>query len=178
MRDMSLHILDIAENSINAGASRVEISIEEDEEDDTLVIKVEDNGKGIDRSMKESDPFFTSKQGKRFGLGIPLMRQTAEECGGGLELGLREGGGTTLKAWFRRSHIDMKPMGDMGSTFATLLAGHPEIDYMLLYRRDGYTYRMDTTELRKELDDLPLNVPQVLQYVEQDVNEGIRRTHG
>jgi hypothetical protein len=178
MRDMSLHILDIAENSINAGASRIEISIEEDEAVDKLAIEVEDNGRGIDLSKKESDQFFTSKAGKRFGLGIPLLKQSAEECEGGFELGPRPGGGTRLRAWFRRSHVDRKPLGDVGATVSTLLAGHPEIDYMVLYRHDGYTYRFDTSELRKELDGLPLNVPQVLQYVSEDVNEGIRRTHG
>lgn len=178
MRDMSLHILDIAENSINAGASRIEISIEEDQTADKLSIMVDDNGRGIDKEKKECDPFFTSKEGKRFGLGIPLLKQAAEECEGGFELGPREGGGTRLRTWFRRSHVDLKPMGDIGATVSTLLAGHPEIDYMLLYRSDGHIYRFDTSELRKELDDLPLNVPQVLQYVSEDVNEGIRRTHG
>jgi anti-sigma regulatory factor (Ser/Thr protein kinase) len=178
MRDMSLHILDIAENSINAGASRIEITIEQDETADEMSIAVDDNGKGIDTEKKECDPYFTSKEGKRFGLGIPLLRQAAEECGGGFELGPRADGGTRLRVWFKRSHPDLKPLGDIGATVSTLLAGHPEIDYMVLYRHDGYTYRFDTTELRNELDGLALNVPQVLQYVSQDVNEGIRRTHG
>ncbi len=178
MRDMSLHILDIAENSINAGASRVEITIEDDENADSFTLQVDDNGKGLPGEEKQRDPYYTSKQGKRFGLGIPLLRQAAQACEGGMELGPRDGGGTRLRAWFRRSHIDLKPLGDVGASVSTLLAGHPEIDYMVMYRHDGYTYRFDTVELRKELDGLPLNVPQVLEYVSQDVNEGIRRTHG
>lgn len=178
MKDMSLHILDISENSIEAGASRVEIEIREDTAHDRFTLLVRDNGRGVDPGKKDRDLFYTSKKGKRFGLGIPLLRQAAEECDGEFSIAPGQEGGTVLSAAFRRSHIDMKPLGDVGATVSTLVAGHPEVDYLLLYEMDGAAYRFDTTKLRAELEELPLNVPAVLQYIECEVNEGIRRTHG
>lgn len=178
MRDLSLHVLDIAENSINASATLVEITIIEDTWLDRLTLRVEDNGVGIDLMKKTEDMHYTSKRGKRFGFGIPLLRQSAEECHGHLIIGRREGGGTTLRADFRLGHIDLKPMGDMGATMAVLVGGHPELDYVFRFRRDTYDFVLDTRELRKELDGLPLSVPQVLSYINQEVNDGIRRANG
>jgi hypothetical protein len=178
MKDMSLHILDIAENSIDAGATRVEMEINEDTKKDRFTLRVSDNGRGIEADKKEGDRFFTSKTGKRFGLGIPLLRQAAEECEGEFSVSPGREGGTVLAAGFRRGHMDMKPLGDVGATVSALVAGHPEVDYSLVYEFDGASYRLDTAALRAELDGLPLNVPQVLQYIKQVVNEGIRRAHG
>lgn len=176
---MSLHILDIAENSVEAGATKVEISINEDPRADTFTLRVEDNGRGIELDRKEEDPFFTSKTAKRFGLGIPLLAQAARECNGGLTIKRKgPGGGTVLVATFQRSHIDMKPLGNMGATMSALVAGHPELEYSFLYEKEGSSYRLDTSELRGELDGLPLNVPAVLGYVKEDVNDGIRRIRG
>jgi hypothetical protein len=178
MRDMSLHILDIAENSVNAGASHIEISIRESKEEDSFTLRVDDDGRGIDVEKKRRDPYFTSKDSKKFGLGIPLLKQAAEWCEGGFSLSPREEGGTTLLARFRKSHIDMKPLGDVGSTVAVLVAGHPDIAYCVRYERDGDSYRFDTAELRKELEDLPLETPAVLEYIRQNINDGIRRVSG
>jgi hypothetical protein len=178
MRDMSLHILDIAENSINAGASHIEISIRESMEEDAFTLRVDDDGRGIDVEQKKRDPYFTSKDSKKFGLGIPLLKQAAEWCEGGFSLSPGKGGGTTLLARFRRSHIDLKPLGDVGSTVAVLVAGHPEIAYCVRYERDGHSYRFDTEELRKELEDLPLQTPPVLEYIRENINDGIRRVSG
>lgn len=176
---MSLHILDIAENSIAAGATRVEISLRQDIGADRFVLRVEDDGRGIELQRKETDRFYTSKEGKRFGLGIPLLAQAARECNGEFAIDRGKAGrGTVLTAAFQRSHIDMKPLGDLGATLATLLAGHPEVDYVLEYEVDGTSYRLDTGDIRKELEGLPLNFPSVLQYVREQVTEGIRRANG
>jgi len=178
MRELSMHILDIAENSINAEARRVEIFIGEDMDSDTLTIGVRDDGKGMDLGRKEANPYYTSKECKRFGLGIPLFRQAAEQCDGDFKVEPREGGGTSVTARFRLSHIDLKPMGDVAGTMSTLVAGHPEVDYELLYEKNGYRFKLDTAELRAEIDGLPLNTPEVLIYIKQEVSEGLRRTNG
>lgn len=178
MRELSLHILDLAENSTRAGASLVEIDIEESARDDRLVIRIRDNGRGFESSMKQGDSFYTCKEGKRFGLGIPLFRQAAESCEGTLEVESSPGKGTTVEAVFRLSHIDLKPMGDIGSTVSTLVGGSPGADFVLRHRRDSDQFVFDTRRLREELDGLPLNVPQVLKYIKDNVNEGIRRQDG
>ena len=179
MKDMSLHILDIAENSLNAGASLIEIGVVEDEAEDLMTITVDDDGRGIDLESKTVDQFFTSKTGKRFGLGIPFFKQHAEECGGTFHIGPRSGGGTELKATFGLGHIDRKPLGDLGATVATLVAGRSDVDCIFRYRGKGEDFKFDTRELREQLEGVPLGVPEVMKYIKQEINNGIRwRSHG
>ena len=178
MRELSLHILDLAENSTRAGASMVEIDIEESASEDRLIIRIRDNGRGFEVDAKSGDPYYTSKDGKRFGLGIPFFRQVAENCEGALKVESSPGKGTTVEAVFRLSHIDLMPMGDLGSTILALVGGSPEADFVLRHRRDSEMFVFDTRRLREELDGLPLNVPQVLQYIKENVNEGTRRQDG
>jgi hypothetical protein len=156
----------------------VEIDIEESSDDDRLLIRIRDNGRGFDSSMKLDDAFFTCKEGKRFGLGIPLFRQAAESCEGALKVESSPDKGTTVEAVFRLSHIDLKPMGDLGSTILALAAGSPEADFVLRHQRNSERFVFDTRRLREELDGLPINVPQVLQYIKENVNEGTRRQNG
>lgn len=178
MEDISLHILDIAENSIDAGASRVEIKIIVSEPDDRLILIISDNGKGMDEeSVKMAkDPFFSTKtvRQKKFGLGIPFLAQAAEECGGRFSIDSEPGRGTTIAAEFQKSHIDMKPVGDIGSTMVALIGGHPEIDFSLLYERDVFSYRLDTGELKQKLNDVPINLPDVLKLIKEDVNSALK----
>lgn len=178
MRELALHILDLAENSTRAGASLVEIDIEERGSEERLLISIRDNGHGFDSARKTDDEYFTCKEGKRFGLGIPLFRQAAESCEGFLKVDSAPGKGTTVKAEFRAGHIDMVPMGDIGSTISALVGGSPGTDLVLRYVTDDRQYIFDTRRLREELEGLPLNVPQVLQYIKENVNEGTRRQNG
>lgn len=178
MEDLSLHILDIAENSIDAGAGRVEIRIIINTDNDKLMIKISDDGKGMDEETirKVKDPFFTTKtvRQKKFGLGIPLLAQAAEECNGRFSIESKVGEGTVITAEFQQSHIDMKPLGDIGSTMAVLIGGHPEIDFLLSYERDDFSYRLDTIELKNELNDVPINLPDVLKLIKDDINSALK----
>jgi hypothetical protein len=178
MRDLSLHVLDIAENSVNAGATKVRIEIKEDLKEDRFILKIVDDGRGFDLRNKKEDPFYTGKKGKRFGLGVPLLEQAVRECEGRLVITPAKGGGTAVLAEFRRSHIDLKPLGDMGSTLATLAGGRPDVDYSFYYELDGSSYIMDTERLREELEGMPLNHPAVMKFIKDDVNDGIRRIKG
>jgi signal transduction histidine kinase len=129
MEDLSLHILDIMENSIRAGARTVSLRLFEDEVGDLLTLEVADDGKGMDEEAltRALDPFFTTKERKRFGLGLPLLAQAAEATGGGVTVESRPGQGTRIRATFHPGHVDMKPLGDVGKTLALLQAAHPEV---------------------------------------------------
>lgn len=175
MEDLSLHILDIAENSIDAGATAVNIGIREDAMEDTLTLVIGDNGRGMGDGMekKAADSYFTTKTGKRFGLGIPLLEQAAGQCGGGLSIASGKEGGTTITASFRLSNADMLPLGDIGATMATLIMGHPDVDYALLYEKGGLSYAFDTRGLRSAMGDVPINLPVVVLSIRDDINESI-----
>ena len=178
MEDLSLHILDIVENSIDAGAGLVEIDLTEESTTDRFAITIKDNGRGMtpETIKKVMDPFFSTKtvRAKKFGLGIPFFAQAAEECNGKFFITSKEGKGTVISAEFQNSHIDRKPLGDMGSTMMVLISGHPEIDYLFTYRKDGFSYIFDTIELKKELNDVPINLPDVLKLIKDDINEALR----
>ena len=149
MEDLSLHILDIAENSIAAAAKRIEIIINEDRDKDLLTIEIKDDGKGMDqKTMKKAlDPFFTTRKTRRVGLGLSFLAQAAEESGGKMELKSLPNEGTTTKATFRLSHPDCKPMGDINETMRMLVVGHPEINFVYEHHKDNSIYRFDTREI-------------------------------
>jgi len=139
MQDLSLHILDIVENSIAASASRIRISIVEDTSRDLLFLEITDNGKGMDAEARQKalDPFFTTRTTRRVGLGLPLLAQAAREGGGSFELDSEPGRGTTVRAVFQLSHPDRKPLGDIAETLQTILIGRPELDLQFEYKRDS-----------------------------------------
>ena len=136
MEDLSLHVLDVAENAIVAAASRIEIYITDDRDEGIQSIEIIDNGTGMDEETGEKvlDPFFTTKN-KKTGLGIPLFAQAAKEAGGGLEIQSSSGKGTKIKATFKLDHIDKKPLGNMDETMRVLKATHPEVDFIFEYIR-------------------------------------------
>jgi signal transduction histidine kinase len=148
MEDLSLHILDIAENSIAAEAKRIEIIINEDNDKDLLTIEIKDDGKGMDQEnlKKAIDPFFTTRKTRRVGLGLSFLSQAAEESGGKMEIKSAPNEGTTTKATFCLSHPDCKPMGDISQTIQTLVIGHPEIHFVYEHRKDNSIYRFDSRE--------------------------------
>jgi anti-sigma regulatory factor (Ser/Thr protein kinase) len=180
MEDLSLHILDIAENSIDAGATRVVIMLEEDTEKDLLSLEVRDNGRGMDERTLTmvSDPFFTTKTVRRVGLGLPFLKQASEECEGHFSIASEKGKGTTISVSFRRSHIDRKPLGDMGATLMVLIAGNPSIDFVFHYKKDAYHYHLDTKPIREELSGIPINSPELLRIIKEDINKGLTEDPG
>ncbi|MCL4457160.1 MAG: ATP-binding protein [Nitrospirae bacterium] len=178
MEDLSLHMLDIAENSIDADATKVEIKVVVNEADDRFTLIITDNGKGIDAETLKmvKDPFFSTKtvRKKKFGLGIPLLAQAAEECNGAFRIESHQDRGTVITAVFQNSHIDRKPLGDIGATMAVLIGGHPDMDFLLSYERNGLSYKLNTVELKKELQDVPINLPDVLKLIKEDINSALK----
>ena len=152
MEDISLHLLDVAENGLAAGADRIEIRIVEETKKDLMTIEIEDNGNGMDWQVLSHvlDPFYTTKPGKRVGLGLPLLAQAAREAGGDIGIQTVRGQGTIVSAMFQLSHPDLKPLGDVLATIATLACGHPERQIVYEHRRDGTSvYRWDSSEPTK-----------------------------
>lgn len=143
MEDLSLHILDLAENAAAAGATRVLIAVNENERRDVLTIRVSDNGRGMipEEQARALDPFYTTGR-KRTGLGLPLLAQTAGLCGGRLILASEPGAGTRVTARFRLSHVDRPPLTKMAETMMTLFFGHPEIDFGYRHTRNGLRFSM------------------------------------
>lgn len=149
MEDLSLHVLDIAENAIAAGASRITVLINENAKRDVLSIRVSDDGPGMTKAdaRRALDPFFTTK-GKRTGLGLPLLSQAAGQCGGGLAVVSAPGRGTKVVARFRYGHIDRPPLTNMAGTMAVLVLGHPEIAFRYRHSCDGRTFRFSSPRAR------------------------------
>ena len=159
MRELSLHILDIAENGITAGADCIHILVEEARTEDLLTIKITDNGHGMpaEKIKKLTDPFVTSRTTRRVGLGLSLLAAAAERCEGKLAVKTGPDAGTEVEATFRYSHIDRAPVGDMAATITTLIMGNPQIDFVYTHIVDGKDFTMDTRELKAEMGNLSLH---------------------
>jgi hypothetical protein len=177
MQDLSLHVLDVAENGISAGASVIRISIEENLEADLLTIVIEDNGKGMSPEFlaKVLDPFVTSRSTRRVGLGLSLFEQSAKEADGALNIESTIGIGSKVVVTMRHGHIDRKPMGDMAATILTLIEGNPSVDFVYNHKKDAKVYVLDTREIRSELGIVPLNHPQVVSLIKENLAEGLKQ---
>jgi anti-sigma regulatory factor (Ser/Thr protein kinase) len=142
MEDLSLHVLDIAENSVEAKARTVAIRVEERPDKDRLVLEISDDGRGMSRRLldRARDPFATTKTTRRIGLGLALLSQAAEAAGGNLRLKSTPGRGTKVRAAFKLSHIDLQPLGDMAETLTALIVGHPEVEFRYTHATDAGTY--------------------------------------
>jgi signal transduction histidine kinase len=151
MEDLSLHILDIVENSIAACAKKIEIKIIEEKKRDLLSIEIIDDGKGMDeRTLKNVlDPFFTTRNTRKVGLGLPLLAQSAEETGGSIKIKSKPGQGTKVKATFGCSHIDRKPLGDVHESLKVLIAANPEVNFIYEYQKGNVDYHLGTKGIKK-----------------------------
>ena len=175
MREISLHILDLAANSVSAGATTIKIEIEEDQVTDTLLVRITDNGKGMNPEIVTmvTDPFVTSRTERKVGLGLPLLKEAAEACNGSLSISSEEGNGTTVEVRFQLSHIDRMPLGDLVDTLLTLEVGTPEVHWIFWIRKDGKEFYFDDQDLKRELGDLPLCNPEVIRYLRSIFSEGV-----
>ncbi len=173
MKELSLHILDLVENGIQAGATRIDIQVDETHLHTHIKITVTDNGRGIAPAMLAviSDPFVTTRTTRKVGLGISLFKAAAERCDGEFTIQSLRGSGTTISATFAIDHLDRAPVGDMGATITTLIAGYPDIGirYHHILFQDSLT--MDTAELKAGLDTVELNDPAILSRIKEMIND-------
>ena len=173
MRELSLHVLDALENSLEAGATCIELVIEEDMAADRLSITIRDNGRGMDKAQLDRifDPFFTTRSTRHVGLGVPLFKAAAERCNGNLTVTSQPGEGTVLQAVFQHSHIDRAPLGDLtGTLLAVILAGSCDVHYV--HRVDREAFEFHTADMRAELGEIPLTHPAVRKWLQEFIVEG------
>lgn len=180
MKEIALYILDIAQNSIAAGASALEVTLSETAE--TIVFILGDNGVGISPELlaQVSDPFTTTRTTRKMGLGLPLLRMAAEQTGGSLTIESTEGAGTTVTAQFRASHIDCPPVGDMAGTVSLLLQGAPDLELHYTHTIDNARFQLGTEELRAQLGPgISLAEPEVILWIRDylDEQESLLREH-
>lgn len=177
MRELSLHILDIAENGITAGADCIRILLEEARSEDLLTIRITDNGRGMpaEKVEKLTDPFITSRTTRRVGLGLSLLAAAAERCEGRLKVKTGPGAGTEVEVTFRYSHIDRAPVGDMAATITTLIMGNPQIDFVYTHIIDGRDFTMDTRELKAEMGNDSLTDPVVVHHLTASIRNSLER---
>ena len=179
MREIALHLLDLAENSVSAGAHAITISICEDLDADRLTARIEDDGRGMDEETvrKVSDPFFTSRTTRKVGLGIPLLKEAAETCNGRMEILSKPGAGTQIEVSFQHSHIDRMPLGNLSTVFLELSVAHPEIHWRFHYtaRKDGHqdTFEFNDEPVKQILVEVPLTHPDVLAYLRETLEQGL-----
>ncbi|HCP15023.1 MAG TPA: ATP-binding protein [Peptococcaceae bacterium] len=174
MRELSLHILDIVQNSIAAEASRIRIMIQEEPAADRFWFEIQDNGCGMDEVTLASvtDPFFTTRTTRRVGLGIPMLKFTAMACQGNVEIESEPGKGTRIKASYQLSHIDRPPLGDMANTMLTLILGSELIDFVYCHRLGQRAFEFSTSEMREILGDVPFSEPEVTSWLRGFLAEG------
>lgn len=173
MQELSMNILDVAENSVRAGACLVEITVDERPQADLLSVTVSDNGCGMTPEQVKNviDPFYTTRSTRKVGLGVPFFKMAAELTGGKLEIQSTVGKGTILKADFIRSSIDLMPLGDINETISTLIHCNPNIDFFYTRRFESAEMTLDTREFRRILDGIELNDPKVSKFIREYLAE-------
>ena len=175
MKDLALHILDILQNSVTAGATLIELKINEDPSMDVYSVKFTDNGKGMDAAtvQKVTDPFFTTRTTRKVGLGLPLLKQNAEQSGGSLHISSTPGNGTEVEAVFGYSHIDRLPTGDIAGTMALTVSSYPAIEFIYTHNTLDGTFIFDTREIKETLEDVPISNPQVIAFMKDLIRENL-----
>ena len=173
MQQLSQHVLDLAQNAVEAGARHVGIEVVEDLSGDRLTIRVVDDGRGMDEATirRATDPFYTTRSTRRVGLGLSLLSAAAEAAGGGMCVESRLGQGTTVEATFQRSHLDRAPLGDLPGTLLVLVVGNPEVTFRYRHVADGREFEFDGGEVRAAAGELWPGHPAVLRWLREALAE-------
>lgn len=180
MKELSLHILDIMQNSIAAGASEIQLDLVENAEEDVLSFRITDNGKGMSESMVKQvmNPFVTGRTTRKVGLGIPLLKAAAELTGGGISLSSKEGVGTVIEARFGYRHIDRQPLGNMAETMLGLITSYETIDFIYRHAVDENEYTLSTKEMRAILGEVSFSEPDVMLWLSEYLKENEAALYG
>ncbi|MCX7779500.1 MAG: ATP-binding protein [Negativicutes bacterium] len=180
MHELSLHILDLVQNSLEAGAQTIWLGIVEDAEADKLTIRITDDGKGMDEATvsRATDPFVTGRTTRKVGLGLPLIQMTATQCGGHLSIASKPGQGTTVEAVYQLSHWDRPPLGNVADTIKTIIVANPGITFYYLHRVGHKAFFVSTQELKEILGDIPFSHPEVLAWLDNYLKENTANLYG
>ena len=176
MKTLSYHLLDIVQNSINAGADLVEISIHEDDKKGLFSLVINDNGKGMDQNtlQKAIDPCFSTRKERKVGLGLSLLKQNAERTGGRFSIDSEPGKGTRVKAEFVKNHIDCPAIGELAGTIHQIIVFNSRKDFVYRHYRYGVGFEIDSRQIKEALDHLPLHHPEISRYIEEMIRENLK----
>jgi len=180
MKEIALHVLDVVQNSIEAGASRVTVTVDRNSDSGVLTVEITDDGRGIDpeRLKAITDPFTTTRTTRRVGLGLSLLAATARQSGGDLVVDSAPGRGTRVTATFRLDSIDRPPLGDMATTVACLMAANPSLRLEYRHSSDGRTFEVTSAGLQSRLDGVSLSNPSVFSFIREYIGSGMRDAGG
>lgn len=174
MRDLSLHILDLMENSLRAGAQRVDVTIGQRTDEDVMTIEIEDDGPGLPvAATQATDPFFTTQSGKRVGLGLSLFQAAAERAGGRMALDRSGLGGLAVRATMQMGHVDRNPMGDLGATMMTALCSRPEVRFHVTLTVDGERREVDSYDIIERLSQRGMDMGALPMEFAAEVNAAV-----
>ena len=180
MRELSDNIMDIAQNSIAAGASLTEVEVAVSHEKNLISLRFTDNGCGMSEELVKAvtEPFTTTRKTRKVGLGLPLLQQTAQMTGGDLSIRSQVGVGTEVLATFGLDHIDRPPMGDVAGAWFSLVVMNPDTDFLFTYDYDGKVFTFDTRVIRETVAPLPLNQMEISAWIKDCINQEINGLHG
>lgn len=180
MTEISLNILDIAENAVKAGAALTKIDVTANFKANTLTVVIEDNGCGMtpEQVARVTDPFYTTRTTRKVGLGVPFFKEAAEQTGGSFCITSAPGVGTTVTAVFVLNSIDRMPLGDICATLHTLITMHPERDFVFCYRVKERAFTLDTRQFKEILEGVALNTPEVSAYLRDYLRENTAEVNG
>lgn len=173
MRELSLHILDVAENSLRSDANLIEIIIKESVRENSCKIVIRDDGCGMKKEYLKSviNPFVTERKTRKVGLGLPLFAQTARMCSGNLNIYSKPNKGTTVIAKMERDHIDLPPLGKIADTLLSLIMSSNGSDIKFIHQYDEYKYKLDTREIKREIEVDSLNNPAIMKWIKEYIEE-------
>ncbi|HMA59034.1 MAG TPA: ATP-binding protein [Halanaerobiales bacterium] len=179
MKELALHILDIAENSIKAETDELNIEINEDTRENEFEIVIEDDGKGIEKEKLENitDPFVTSRKTRPVGLGLSLFKAAAQRCNGNFEID-SDSNGTSVKAVFEHDHIDRAPLGNMAQSIVSILLWDSNLELTYEHRYNENQFIFTTKEIKKELEDVKITDNKILNWLKDYIDENIREIRG
>lgn len=173
LEELSDHIMDVAMNAVRAGATCVCIALAEDTDKNLLTFSIADNGAGMTEEMARSvtDPFFSTKQGKKVGLGVPLLKQVSEMCDGTFSLESTKGEGTRIDVGFALDHPDRPPVGNIRDTVLLLCVSNPDVRFVFDYTGEGRMFHLDTQDVASRLGGVPINHPDVVAFLQRYIEE-------
>lgn len=175
MKDLSMHVMDIIQNSISADAKRIELDIVENKQQNLFMIRISDDGKGMSDEVlsKVTDPFYTSRTTRKVGLGLSLLKQNAERAGGGLCINSLEDRGTVVYSFFEYDHIDRLITGDVAGTMSMMASANPNIDFVYRHNTDNGNYVFDTRDIKEVLGDMDISNIKIVKYLKEMITENI-----
>lgn len=176
MKDLSLHILDLLQNSTVVDSTLIELEIEDSLKDNIFRFTITDNGRGMSKEFLEkvTDPYSTTRTTRKVGLGLPLIKMNAEQCNGGFMIESELGKGTKLCFWFEHNNIDRPPMGDIAGVFVLTIAQNEEIRFIMNYKTDKDIFSFDTQEIKEALDGIPLNNNDIIKFLREMIEVNLK----